>query len=69
MARLAAIEAQFARYIPLVCGHKTTLEVHDLYLNFQSKKGTSFCETCGDWRQIAKPPKPPADYPPPESLF
>jgi len=58
MARLAAIEAQLARYIRIECGHFTTLDAQDMYLICKPKAGTVYCETCHKWLAVAKPPAP-----------
>lgn len=59
MARQAAIEGQLARYIPIVCGHLTTLDTQDIYLNYRPKRGMVYCETCHKWQAVAKPSAPP----------
>src|SRR5271165_6430706 len=67
MARQAAIEGQLARYIPIVCGHYTTLDAQDVYLVCRPKRGMVFCESCEKWEKIAKPPEPAPT--PQEPLF
>jgi len=57
LARLAAIEKRFCKYIHLECGHYTTLESFDMYLVWRPKKGWAFCEICNDEVKIAQPPK------------
>lgn len=64
-AQKAAIEKELSRYIPLVCGHNTTVEVVILYGCFGHVQ--PFCETCGDWRELAKKLK--VDILPSEPLF
>jgi hypothetical protein len=56
LARQAAREKSFARYLKLDCGHYTTLESFDMYLVFRPKKGYAFCEVHNDWVKISKPP-------------
>ena len=64
LARQAAIEGQLARYITLECGHLTTIETHNKYLEWQPRKKRrySMCEQCEDWVKIQPPPRPPV-YP------
>lgn len=55
-AQEAAIERELSRYVPLECGHLTTREVIIIYTCFG--KVDTYCETCEEWRDIAKKSKP-----------
>lgn len=59
-AQEAAIESELARYVALECGHLTTREVIILYACFGRVE--TYCETCEDWKDIAKKTRPVA-YP------
>ncbi len=49
----AAIEKEHARYITLVCEHKTTREVQLAYSVWRPKGRVKYyCEKCGAWRAI-----------------
>lgn len=61
LARQAAIERAYARYLHLECGHYGTLEDDERYSHWRPKKGVSWCEKCNDWVAIAKPPAPQSD--------
>ena len=56
-ARDAAIESSRSHYIPLICGHVTTMEVHLLMKYARPRKGVTYCETCEYWVEIEKPPQ------------
>jgi hypothetical protein len=58
MARAAAIERAKARYLPLACGHYSTLEADEGYSVWRPRKGVTLCETCHKWVDISRP-KPP----------
>lgn len=47
----AAIEKEYARYIPLACGHYTTREADQVYSVWRPKGRPikHYCETCGRW--------------------
>ena len=62
-----AIEKRRARYIPLACGHRTTLEADEAYATWRPARDKHFCETCAHWtkrepKPLPKPP-PPGDTP------
>lgn len=66
----AAIEKEYARYIPLKCGHYVTREA-DLAYSVWRPKGRPikhFCETCGKWVQ-GKPKVKPVQGNQQEPLF
>jgi hypothetical protein len=55
LARQAARERSFARYLHLECSHYITLETFDMYLVFRPKRGFAFCEIDNKWVKISKP--------------
>lgn len=55
-AQEAAIERSLSRYVALSCGHVTTKEVMVLYAVFG--RVDTYCETCGDWFQLAPKNEP-----------
>lgn len=58
LARQAAIERAYCRYLHLVCGHYSTLETDEAYSYWRPRKGVTLCENCSKWVEIAKPPAP-----------
>jgi hypothetical protein len=67
MARQAAIERSMARYLRLVCGHYSTLEVDLFYSDARPKKGMTWCENCHKWVEIKQPPT--GDTTPDQPMF
>jgi hypothetical protein len=69
LARQAVIERALSKYLPLVCGHFSTLDTDLSYSCYRPKRGVTFCESCNDWVEVQKPPAPP-EYPDnPAELF
>jgi hypothetical protein len=67
LARQAAIESAYCRYLHLECGHMSTLETDEKFSAWRPRKGVTWCEAHAAWVPIARPPEP-RQYPA-EPLF